>query len=170
MKNNIKALQYMMKLIVQECLYKYNGGSIYFTELDKMIKNNEALMILFLAYAIKDSGCHNIIMSGEIGFKYLKMQLEHKLPKNINIMVVNGGLRNNKNIVSVVTNFRNIIPKDFNKNKVIFIDDSFYSGRTANKVEEFVRLRNGNLIRKYVFYDGCKEKHNDVISLYRYYK
>ena len=48
--------------------------------------------------------------------------------------------------------------------------DSFYSGKTANKVEKFVNSRLGTIKCKYVFYDGSKERHDDVVSLYRYYK
>ena len=164
-----KDLEYIMKPIVNECLDKYKGGEGYFNELDNMIKNNETLMVLFLMYAVQDSGVRNVILSGGIGLKYLHLQLQNKIPEHINIMVVNGGLRKGKEITGgIMSNFE-VIPESLNNYPVIFIDDSFYSGKTANKVEEFINSRGGILMRKYVFYDGSKEKHDDVYSLYRYY-
>lgn len=166
---NKKTLEYIMKQIVHKCLDKYKGGESYFNELDGMIKNNETLMVLFLMYVVQDSLCDNVILSGEIGLKYLQLQLQNKIPKHINIMVVNSGLRKGKEItVGIMSNFE-VIPKSLNNQPIIFIDDSFYSGKTANKVEKFVNSRLGTIKRKYVFYDGSKEKHDDVVSLYRYY-
>ena len=165
-----KDLEYMMKPIVNECLDKYKGGEGYFNELDNMIKNNETLMVLFLMYAVQDSGVRNVILSGGIGLKYLHLQLQNKIPEHINIMVVNGGLRKGKEITGgIMSNFE-VIPEDLYDQQIIFIDDSFYSGKTANKVEYFINCRLGKIERKYVFYDGSKERHDDVASLYRYYK
>lgn len=162
-------LEYMMKPIVDECLVKYKGGEGYFNELDGMIKNNETLMVLFLLYAIHDSGIKNVILSGEIGLKYFKLQLENKIPNYINLMVVNGGLRNGSEITGGIMSNCEVIPENLNDMDVIFIDDSFYSGKTRNKVNEFLYHRGTVIYGTYVFYDGSKEKHNDVVSLYRYY-
>ena len=76
-------LEYIMKLIVNECLDKYKGGEGYFNELDGMIKNNETLMVLFLLYAVRDSGIYNVILSGEIGLRYMQLQLQNKIPNPI---------------------------------------------------------------------------------------
>ena len=164
-----KDLEYVMKPIVTECLTKHIGGENYFNELDGMIKNNETLLVLFLMYAVQDSGIYNVIMSGGIGLKYIQLQLQNKIPSYINIMTVNGGLRKGKDIVGGIASNCRTIPDDFDGDRVIFIDDSFYSGKTANKVKEFVNSRAGEVVRAYVFYDGCREKHEDVVSLYRYY-
>ena len=159
----------MMKPIVNECLEKYKGGEGYFNELDSMIKNNETLMVLFLMYAVQISGIKNVILSGEIGLKYLKLQLENKIPNYINLMIVNGGLRKGHEVTGGIMSNLEVIPEKLVDMDVIFIDDSYYSGKTADKVEEFVNDRGGNIYKKYVFYDGSKEKRNDVVSLYRYY-
>ena len=163
-----KDLEYMMKPIVNECLDKYKGGEGYFNELDGMIKNNETLMVLFLMYAVQDSAIHNVILSGEIGLKYLKLQFENKIPSFINIMVVSGGLRKDKEIAGGIMSDFEGIPEDLDDMDVIFIDDSFYSGKTHNKVETFLRSRGSEISKTYVFYDGCKSDY-DVVSLYRYY-
>lgn len=164
-----KDLIHMMKPIVSECLTKHIGGENYFNELDGMIKGNETLLVLFLLYAVQDSGVYNVIMSGGIGLNYMHLQLQNKIPDYINLMVVNGGLRKGKDIIGGIASRCEVIPNDFNRTKIIFIDDSFYSGKTFNKVESFVNSRNGEIVRTYVFYDGCKNKYEDVVSLYRYY-
>lgn len=164
-----KDLEYVIKPIVTECLTKHIGGENYFNELDGMIKDNETLLVLFLLYAVQDSGIYNVILSGGIGLKYMHLQLQNKIPDYINLMVVNGGLRKGKEIIGGIASRCEVIPNDFNRSKTIFIDDSFYSGKTFHKVESFVNSRNGEIVRTYVFYDGCKNKYEDVVSLYRYY-
>lgn len=164
-----KDLEYMMRPIVNECLDKYKGGEGYFTELDNMIKNNETLMVLFLMYAVQDSGVRNVILSGGIGLKYLKLKLENKIHDYINLMIVNGSLRNGEEITGGIMSNLEIIPEDLYDQQIIFIDDSFYSGKTHNKIETFLRSRGTKIYKTYVFYDGCKSEYNDVVSLYRYY-
>ena len=165
-----KDLEYMMKPIVNECLDKYKGGEGYFNELDGMIKNNETLMILFLIYAVHNSNCYDVILSGEIGLKYFKLQLEKKIPDYINLMIVNGGLRKGNEITGGIMSGCEVIPGDLGGRPIIFIDDSFYSGKTANKINSFVENRCGKIKRCYVFYDGSKGKYDDVKSIYRYYE
>ena len=164
-----KDLEYMMKSIVNECLDKYKGGEEYFNELDGMVKNNETLMVLFLIYAVNTSSCDNVILSGGIGLKYLQLQLQNKIPEHINIMVVNGGLRKGKEITGGIMSNLEVIPENLYDQQIIFIDDSFYSGKTHNKIETFLRSRGSTIYRTYVFYDGSKEKYGNVYSLYRYY-
>ena len=164
-----KDLEYMMKPIVNECLDKYKGGEGYFNELDGMIKNNETLMVLFLLYAVRDSGIYNVILSGEIGLRYMQLQLQNKIPNYINLMVVNGGLRKSNEITGGIMSNCEVIPENLDDIDVIFIDDSFYSGKTHNKIETFLRSRGTKIYKTYVFYDGCKSEYNDVVSLYRYY-
>lgn len=165
-----KDLEYMMRPIVNECLDKFKGGEEYFNELDGMIKNNEILMVLFLLYAVRDSGIYNVILSGEIGLRYMQLQLQNKIPNYINLMIVNGGLRKGNVITGGIDSNCEVIPENLDDMDVIFIDDSFYSGKTRNKVNEFLYHRGTVIYGTYVFYDGSKEKHDDVYSLYRYYK
>ena len=168
---NKEDLEYIMEPIVKECLLRYKGGESYFNELDNMIKNDEFLMLSFLFYAVQDSGINNVVLSGEIGLRYfrLKLKLQNRIPDDINLYIINGGLRNGKDITGGITSNLEVIPKDLANNSFIFLDDSFYSGKTANKVEEFITSRGGRMKWKYVLYDGSKEKREDVKSIYRYY-
>ena len=164
-----KDLEYVMKPIVTECLTKHIGGENYFNELDGMIKNNEILLVLFLMYAVQDSGVYNVILSGEIGLRYLKLKFKNRIPKDINLYIVNGGLRKGKDITGGITSNLDVIPDYLENNLFIFLDDSFYSGKTMNKVNDFLNSRGVTLWKTYVFYDGSKDKHDDVKSIYRYY-
>ena len=162
-------LEYMMRPIVDKCFEKYRGGESYFNELDKMIKDNETLLVLFLLYAVQNSGIYNVILSGGIGLRYMQLQLQNKIPNYINLMVVNGGLRKDNEITGGIMSNCEIIPESLYNKQIIFIDDSFYSGKTANKIEDFLRSRGSSIFTTYVFYDGSKEKYGSVKSLYRYY-
>ena len=164
-----KDLKYMMEPIVNECLRKHEGGEGYFNELDRMIKDNETLLVLFLLYAVQNSGIHNVILSGGIGLRYMQLQLQNKIPNYINLMVVNGGLRKDNEITGGIMSGCEVIPENLYGASIIFIDDSFYSGKTANKIEDFLRSRGSFISKTYVFYDGCRDKCVDVESLYRYY-
>ena len=84
-------------------------------------------------------------------------------------MIVNGSLRNGEEITGGIMSNLEIIPEDLYDQQIIFIDDSFYSGKTHNKIETFLRSRGTKIYKTYVFYDGCKSEYNDVVSLYRYY-
>lgn len=58
-----------------------------------------------------------------------------------------------------------------NCKEYVFIDDSYYSGKTMKGIEKALQNINPNakIIKTFVVYDGSKSKNNDVISLFRYY-
>lgn len=120
-------------------------------------------MITYLKYAIKKENVYHVVVSGEIGLMLSKLVNKKIIPMNVNFICVNGGLRKGKEPVG--TN----IPccKPF---KAIFFDDSYYSGKTAMAVHDYIHKCGGTIVKNYVFYDGCIEARNDVESLYRYYK
>lgn len=41
--------------------------------------------------------------------------------------------------------------------------------KAINKVKKYVENNNGIFIKTFVFYDGSKEKSNNIISFYHYY-
>ena len=75
-----------------------------------------------------------------------------------------GGLRNG-------TDISNLQDFSLNGKQVIFLDDSFYSGKTFRTVYRFAINNMCRIKAAYVFYDGSKEKDIliNVHSLYRYY-
>ena len=101
-----KDLEYVMKPIVTECLTKHIGGENYFNNLDELIKDNETLLVLFIMYAVQDSGINNVIMSGGIGLKYIQMQLQNKIPDYIKITSVSKLLKRLRLVSSSLKTFR----------------------------------------------------------------
>lgn len=51
----------------------------------------------------------------------------------------------------------------------IFIDDSYFLGRTEAVVKNLIESKGGIFLGTFVAYDGCQEKRSWVHSLYRYY-
>lgn len=158
MKNKIKNF-------VNICLDKYSGGESYFTELDKLIKNDSSLLIDFIETAIKDSGINNVVISGEIGRIYYQLKQNGKLAQDILFCILPGGLRfeHHEDFSPLYCEIE-IKGKD-----LIFLDDSYYSGKTAKTVQKWIKDHGGNVVKNYVFYDGSYEKNDNVISLYRYW-
>ena len=149
--------------IVRQCLEKHGGGESYFDELDGLVKNDIELMITYLKYAIEKENVCYVVVSGEIGLILSKLISKKIIPMDVNLICMNGGLRKGKEPVGT-----NIPLCD--SFKAIFFDDSYYSGKTAMAVRNYIQKYGGTIMRNYVFYDGCVEKHDDVMSLYRYYK
>jgi len=79
-------------------------------------------------------------------------------------LLLEGGLRYSKKI-NLKHIAHNIKKKDF-----IFIDDSYYLGRTRNVIRAEIKRLRGSLEHTYVIYDGSKIKDKEVTSLYRYHK
>lgn len=103
-----------------------------------------------------------IIASGKFG-SFFNNWWNANTNYNNKLIIVNGGLRvGNKIDLSYI--------KDYIKNKkFIFIDDSFYSGKTRNTIKNELEKYNANLNKTYVIYDGSKARDDNVCSLYRYY-
>lgn len=161
--NQFDYLKYKMIPIVDQCLKKHGGGESYFDELDGLIKSDIELIVTYLKYAIDKENIHYVIVSGEIGLLLSKLVNKKIIPLNANLICMNGGLRKGKEPVG-----RNIpLCESF---EAIFFDDSYYSGETVRAVKEYIRGYGGSIVRNYVFYDGSPDKHENVVSLYRYYK
>ena len=145
---------------VNRLLEEYIGGQIFFTELDKAVKFDKDILQQLVTYADSfrlNTGRTLTIASGEIGLAM------HNFGLNVDILVP-GGLRHDPSKINLEP-FRNLLDGC----AVIFIDDSFFSGRTFTVVEEEVRKYGGRVTKAIVAYDGSKERNRKVQSLYRYY-
>ena len=152
-----------MNSIVNECLIQHEGGEEFFDAIDEKLRNDNVLINMMIKRVEENEVFDYIIVSGNFGeiFKkycdFLNTELKEK------IIVVNGGLRKGYDIISFWENF------NLKDKKIVFIDDSYYLGRTRDKIKEAIENNNGKLICTYVFYDGSKIKEDDVHSFYRYY-
>lgn len=144
---------------VNELLEKYIGGQILFTELDKAVKFDKQ-MLIELVNAVDRKYCLDTIFtiaSGEMALALHNFDIEVDF-------IVPGGLRNDPSKI-------NLEPwaKAINNGKFVFIDDSYFSGRTVLVIQNEIERLGGKFLGSYVIYDGSKIKEDNVDSLYRYY-
>ena len=139
--------------VVEKNLRIYSGGELFFDKMDEDIKSNRRILQALFDLKEKIFPNHSVIMSGEVAERAKEFGF------GVDVMV-NGGLRKNE----ICCNS----PPQSN-GKFVFIDDSFFQGRTCEKVKQWL-AHTGNLLEYcLVGYDGCREKLPYVISLYRYY-
>lgn len=145
---------------VNELLEQYIGGQIFFSELDKAVKfDREVLESLLDEINNLFGKNHNIctIASGEIGLAM------HNLGVKVDYLVP-GGLRHDPSKINLAP-----FKSDIEGKKFLFIDDSYFSGKTAMVVKEEIERLGGTFVGSLVAYDGSKIKEDSVWSLYRYY-
>ena len=145
--------------IVNNLLEKYIGGQIFFTELDKAVKFNSEILRELHQVAHKKMYPFKplTIASGEIGLAM------HNLEVPVDILV-QGGLRFDPSKLNLAP-FQDKIKGRY----ILFLDDSYFSGKTAMVIKEEVEKLGGHWLGTYVAYDGSKYQDEDVWSLYRYY-
>ena len=142
---------------VNELLEQYIGGQIFFTELDKAVKFDKEVLEELVKTAKQFDSNILTIASGEIGLAM------HNLGVEINYLVP-GGLRHTPDKINLAPFAENIKGRIF-----LFIDDSYFSGKTATVVKEEIERLGGIFKGCLVAYDGSKSKDDNVWSLYRYY-
>lgn len=151
--------------IVSNCLNTYHGGDIFFDAIDQEIRINQKLLLQMLE-KIKELEYDAIIVSGSFGKTWEKFyyQTVHSNSTNFkDLFIVNGSLREGQ------IQENNINIDTIKGKKFIFIDDSFYLGRTRDKIKAFIEKYQGIFLETYVFYDGSIKKEKKVHSFYRYY-
>lgn len=143
---------------VNELLEQYIGGQIFFTELDRAVKfDKEVLESLMIEAANLIDDDTYTIASGEIGLAM------HNLHVDVDFLVP-GGLRHDPTKINLAPFLDKVKGKKF-----LFIDDSYFSGKTATVIKEEVEKLGGIFVGTLVAYDGNKTKEENVWSLYRYY-
>lgn len=142
---------------VNELLDKYNGGTIFFDELDNAIRLDEEIIDALYRMIEQDHDLSEVkvVASGKTGAKLRELGYQVDL-------LVCGGLRSGK------------IPDEYDwlvdeYCDYVFIDDSYFLGRTEAAVEEILGHKGATLVDTYVAYDGCICERDWVHSLYRYY-
>lgn len=157
--------------IVKKCLLHHEGGEKFFDLLDENIRQDKNLfdhMISFIKTFNFDY--QGIIVSGKFGSVF-----SHYISHYVNeqnyfedkpIICVNGGLRATQPVI----NLCNIDIELLRNKNFIFVDDSFYSGKTRNVISDTLSTYDSKLTHTFVFYDGSLIKEDDVDGFYRWYK
>ena len=142
-----------MNDIVNEMIKLHKGGEKFFDNLDEQIKRKE---LLYELEGMTEG--RSLIVSGRFGIYW------QNFFNDPDTILVNGSLRKGEEIISLEP-FKNYIEhKGF-----VFVDDSFYNGRTRDVIKAEIEKWGGELIKTVVAYDGSKKKDSSVESLYRYY-
>lgn len=140
---------------VNDCLEKYIGGTAFFDELDKAVKHDEDLLRQLITKAKAEYPNAKLIASGEIGLCLHNF----RMPVDV---IVQGGLRKNVEPLNLAKFTK---PNEH----FVFVDDSYFSGRTCQVIKEALEKCGCHLDGIVVIYDGCYEKRNNISALYRYY-
>lgn len=150
--------------LVEECLIQHEGGEKFFDAIDEKLRNDKLLLTMMIGKVLESENFDYIIVSGHFGDVFKTFcQKNFDSEFSANIIVTNGGLRNNNEVIPFWQNY------DIKDKNIIFIDDSFYLGRTRDKIKTAIEKYKGKLLCTYVFYDGSKIKDESVHSFYRYY-
>lgn len=142
---------------VNELLEKFIGGQIFFSELDKAVKFDYEILQDLIAKSHTLAYNALTIASGEIGLSM------HNLGIEIDLLVP-GGLRHDPSKINLEPFKNRIKGREF-----LFIDDSYFSGKTVTVVKEEIERLGGTFLGTLVVYDGSKVKDEKVWSMYRYY-
>lgn len=151
-----------MKEIVKLCIEKYKGGNKYFHEMDNLIKYDSEILQEMLDKVEKTKF---IVLSGAYEHnmvKHIKNQKKHRP-----YVYLSGSPRKNENVKISSTNIKK---RQFKFLTGVFLDDTYFSGKTFFYCKGFVESKfNSKVNGALVAYDGCKHKQQNVDSLYRYY-
>lgn len=148
--------------IVDSMLKQHTGGEIFFDNLDESFKDKDIIKITRCKVneILIQSNIDYVIVSGGFGsvFSYFN-------PDMTNLICVEGGLRGDSEVSE--SHFKD---RNMTNARCLFLDDSYYLGRTKRKIESVVNKLGGEIVKTFVLYDGSKEKDDIVESFYRYYK
>lgn len=143
------------------------GGETFFNALDLMLRSDFDILAELKELIGKNITYLknvNIILSGHFGIALINND-NFWLSQFKNFYLIQGGLRGNDE-----GEFLKDYKTDSSEN--IFVDDSFYSGTTRNKIDSLIRGK--GLIKginsTFVIYDGNPLIQKDVHSLFKYYK
>lgn len=157
---------------IGEILKRHKEGEEFFNALDYTIRGDKDILKDFYEFTLNNvfvnssinRTSYNIIVSGRFGMSLLT-NYGYNICANFNkVIVTNGNIRKGE--------LPEIYCNGFEEKPFIFLDDSFYSGKTRDIIQqELFKIEETACIEKtFVIYDGSLEKRNDVYSLFRYHK
>ena len=146
-----------LKNVIEKNILLHTGGEAFFNALDAEIRT--PMFFQELVRVLPEGSI--IVISGKFGHAF--RQYLHKTKHTLSSILINGSLRH-KEPVKILENKYLI-----SENSLIFIDDSFYSGKTFRAIKQTIELHNGNMNKAIVIYDGSKQKLPYINSFYRYY-
>jgi hypothetical protein len=154
-----------LKPIVDILLKKHGGGTPFFDELDKTLRNPYFYLALYRS-AERSHGLafsfDGVAVSGEFGRGFVKW-MRGSAVQSVPAYLYPGDLRHNP---------ERALEKQYPSLKgkhIAFIDDSVYKGRTFRAVLDAVERDGGYICGPFVLYDGSRGMVADTHSFYRYF-
>lgn len=138
----------------------YRKGKPFFDALDDAIKQDEEIVLELV------KGYENewIASSGGFGDILYRLYTNKKFTCK-GLVIFNGKmLTNNIGVKSWYPRNFDISNKSF-----VYLDDSYFSGGTVKKIEDFLLTKKSNISEIAVIYDGSENKKDNVYSFYRYW-
>jgi len=115
----------------------------------------------------KQEGNVNIVSSGSFGLWIYQLVEEGEIEFDGNIVIVSGQIRKVKedegNKIIILKQRHDIEDEEF-----IFMDDSYFSGGTRDKINDFLKKFGSKITRSFVFYTHNPENPKKVYSSYCY--
>lgn len=146
--------------IVDECIRRYSCGEYFFEAIDSRCRSYVVSRILLKSIPL-DFLDHRVVVSGQFG-RYLFGAFPEVARHGV---LMPGGLRD----ISPRVLFKGLGPIVGN-NMFVFLDDSYYSGKTSEAIGKALEANGGRLDHTFVVYDGSRKQNNSVTGLFRYHQ
>lgn len=155
---------------IVEILKKHpEGGEKFFNALDFMIRGDVSIGHSYIEwlcsyYTPSEAGAIGIVVTGRFGHFLISNYGRKLLQYFGDVVIVNGGIRDGEE------------PEIFRDNLLmanyIFLDDSYYSGTTRDRIQKAMKsiTPTATFSRTFVVYDGSRRMDFRVKSMYRYYE
>lgn len=150
----------LLKQIVSDLLAEHVEGVPFFDALDATWRSPRGTGVVgeFVAYAAHRWEYAQFVASGRFGmFLHNRWESYFRRP----LLLVTGGLRTDA--------LMDDLWYWHGRQEFIFLDDSFYSGKTRDAIRGALQRRQCDIFHTFVIYDGCRERHADVASMFRYW-
>ncbi len=141
----------------------------FLERIDEFIINPDNVDMIRKMFEIieRQEGEVNIVSSGSFGLWIYQLVEEGEIEFDGNIVIVSGQIRKVKedegNKIEILKQRYDIEGEDF-----VFMDDSYFSGGTRDKINSFLRNFGSKITRSFVFYTHNPENPKRVYSTYCY--
>ena len=145
----------------------YGGGTAYFTAMDQWIRHYLFPFVQVLVPEVKPKShvSLNVVVSGRFGRAFVNICNYLDITFD-NLIILRGDLRGDEPADDLTyLGIHHQQPYEV----YVFIDDTFYSGKTRKRVAAALGSIGARLACTRVVYDGCPAQAPDVESIFRYY-
>jgi len=144
--------------LVEEMVARHGGGRAYFDQLDEYVRGPLFFEALTETVDAMYGELPPVVVTGKFGEEYRSWLMKSGREWHT-ILVFDGGLRYNDLLAKVPGSLRP---------GYVFLDDSFYLGRTLAAVSTGLNRHGSRVLSTHVIYDGSRYRLPQA-ALYRYF-